>query len=174
MMSAILPLWARLGFVGLLGVIVFGLGVMYGDQRTGQKHIDYVHQQATASIRIMQARQIIVTKIETKYRDRIKTIFLNGEEIEKTVKDYISPAADARCIVNIGFVRIHDAAWTNTPPGATSDTDAESGGVSLAEIGEVTAHNGKVCQAWREQALGWRNFYTQLKILQLDGNVVTD
>lgn len=58
----------------------------------------------------MQRQQVVVTKIETKYRDRIKTIYLNGEEIEKSVKDFISPVADARCIVNNGFVRIHDAA----------------------------------------------------------------
>lgn len=165
MMSAVLPAWARLGFVGLLGLIVFGLGVMYGDERTGEKHIDYVHKQATASIRIMQARQIVVTKIETKYRDRIKTIYLNGEEIEKSVKDFISPVADARCIVNTGFVRIHDSSWTNTPPGAATSADTEPGGVSLSEVGEVTAHNAKVCHVWREQVFGWREYYAKIKAL---------
>jgi len=162
MMAAILPWYVRLGFIGMAGLLVFGLGVMYGDKRTGQAHIDYIEQQAQAWINLMQRRQIVVTKIETKYRDRQKIIYLNGEEIEKSVKDFISPVADARCIVNTGFVRIHDAAWTNTPAGATSDTDGEPGGVSLTEVGEATAHNAKVCYAWREQALGWREFYRRL------------
>lgn len=164
-MAAILPWYVRLGFVGLAGLLVFGLGVMHGDKRTGQAHIDYIEQQAQASISLMQRRQLVVTKIETKYRERQKIIYLNGEEIERSVKDFISPVADARCIVNTGFVRIHDAAWTNTPPGATSDLDAEPAGVSLVEAGEATAHNAKVCHLWRDEALGWREYYAKIKAL---------
>lgn len=163
MMTAVLPAWARLGFITMALLMVFGLGVRHGEKREGQKHLDYISEQATASIKLMQRQQVVVTKIETKYRDRIKTIYLNGEEIEKSVKDFISPVADARCIVNNGFVRIHDSSWTNTPPGAAISADGEPGGVSLAEVGEVTAHNAKVCHGWREQALGWREFFRELK-----------
>lgn len=161
-MTAVLPAWARLGFIGMALLMVFGLGVRHGEKREGQKHLDYISKQATASIKLMQRQQVVVTKIETKYRDRIKTIYLKGEEIEKSVKDFISPVADARCIINNGFVRIHDAAWTNTPAGAISDTDGDPAGVSLSEVAEVTAHNAKACFAWREQALGWREFYRKL------------
>ncbi len=164
-MTAVLPMWARLGFVGLLSLIVFGLGVMYGDQRTGQKHIDYITNQAAATVKLVQAQQVVVTKTETKYRDRIKTIFLNGEEIEKSVRDYISPAASAACTINLGFVHVHDAAWSNTPTGAASESDGEPAGVSLTEAAETNAHNAKVCHVWREQALGWREYYDKLKAL---------
>lgn len=170
MMTAVLPTWARLGFIGMALLMVFGLGVRHGEKREGQKHLDYISKQATASIKLMQRQQVVVTKIETKYRDRIKTIYLMGEEIEKSVKDFISPVADARCIVNNGFVRIHDAAWTNTPAGATSDTDGEPAGVSLVEVAEVEAHNAKACFAWREQALGWREYYEKIRILRANDN----
>jgi hypothetical protein len=163
MMTAVLPMWARLGFIGMALLMVFGIGVRHGEKREGQKHLDYITDQANASIKLMQRQQVVVTKIETKYRDRIKTIYLNGEAIEKTVRNYISPVADARCIVNTGFVRVHDAAWTNTPPGTTSNTDADPTGISLAEVGETTAHNAKACHLWRDQAIGWREYYERLK-----------
>lgn len=164
-MKSLLPWWARLGFVGMVGMMVFGLGVMYGDQRTGQKHIDYITSQAAATVKLVRAQQVVVTKVETKYRDRIKTIYLNGDEIEKSVRDYISPAANAACTINLGFVRVIDAAWTSTPTGAASESDGESTGISLTETAETTAHNAKVCLAWREQALGWREYYDRLKAL---------
>lgn len=164
-MKSLLPWWARLGFVGMVGMMVFGLGVMYGDQRTGQKHIDYITHQAAATVKLVRAQQVVVTKVETKYRDRIKTIYLNGDEIEKSVRDYISPAANAACTINLGFVRIHDSAWTSTPAGSTSESDREPAGISLAETAETTAHNAKACLTWREQALGWREFYKNLQLL---------
>lgn len=165
MMSATLPIWARLGFLGLISVVIFGLGVMYGDERTGQKHIDYITHQAAATVKLVRAQQVVVTKVETKYRDRIKTIYLNGDDIEKSVRDYISPAANAACTINLGFVRVHDAAWTSTVTGAASESDGEPTGISLAETAETTAHNAKACLAWREQALGWREYYDNLKAL---------
>jgi hypothetical protein len=162
MMSAVLPWYARLGFIAMALLMVFGLGVRHGEKREGQKHLDYISDQAKASIKVVQRQQVVVTKTEIKYRDRIKTIYLYGEEIEKSVKDFISPVADARCIVNNGFVRIHDSSWTNTPAGAPSDTDGEPAGVSLSQVAEVTARNAKVCHVWREQALGWREYYKKL------------
>ncbi|MFZ6819858.1 hypothetical protein [Undibacterium sp. Ji22W] len=169
MMTAVLPAWARLGFITMALLMVFGLGVRHGENREGQKHLDYISEQATASIKLMQRQQVVVTKIETKYRDRIKTIYLNGEEIEKSVKDFISPVADARCIVNTGFVRIHDAAWTNTPAGDVASSDGEPSGVSLVEVGEAEAHNAKACFAWREKVFGLRETYEKLKALQDTG-----
>lgn len=165
MMTAALPWYARVGFIGMALLMVFGLGVRFGEKREGQKHLDYISNQAKASIKVMQRQQVVVTKTDIKYRDRIKTIYLNGEEIEKSVKDFISPVADARCIVNNGFVRVHDAAWTNTPAGAVTDTDGEPAGVSLTEVAEVTAHNAKACFAWREQVFGWREYYSKIKAL---------
>lgn len=163
MMAAALPWYVRIGFIGMALLMVFGLGVRSGERHEGQKHLDYIAAQATASIKLMQRQQIVVTKTEIKYRDRIKTIYLNGEDIEKSVKDFISPVADARCIVNTGFVRIHDSAWTNTPPGPATDSDDGPGGISLVEVGGATAYNAKICHAWREQAKGWRDFYEQLR-----------
>lgn len=163
MMTAALPLWARLGFLGMFSLVMFGLGVMHGDKRTGQIHLDYIAKQSAASIKLARAQQVVVNKTEIKYRDRIQTIYLNGDEIEKSVRNYISPAANAACTINLGFVRVHDAAWTSTAAGAASELDAEPASVSITETAETTAHNAKACLAWREQALGWREFYAGLR-----------
>jgi hypothetical protein len=72
-------------------------------------------------------------------------------------------ASDSACTINAGFVRIHDAAWTNQPAGSAASADREPAGVSLADVAETTAFNATACLAWREQAIGLREFYAKLQ-----------
>jgi len=72
-------------------------------------------------------------------------------------------AYEERCSVSAGFVRVHDAAWSGEPAGAAANSDRDSSGVSLADVAEVSAENARICRTWREQALGWREFYRGLQ-----------
>lgn len=56
-------------------------------------------------------------------------------------------------------MRVLDAAWSGDPVGPASDSGREPAGVPLAAIAAIEAGNATSCRAWREQALGWRNFY---------------
>lgn len=141
----------------------FIAGFAAGEIRAGQKHIDFVGAQAAASVRVIRAQEKVVTQIQVKYVDRIKTIYRKGEEIEKQVPVYVTAADNDRCSVNAGFVRVYDAAWVGEPAGAGADSDRASSGVSLAEVAEVSAANATACRAWREQALGWQEFYRGLQ-----------
>lgn len=164
-MNFTLPLLTRVIALTSLFAVIYLLGDLHGERVAGEKHIDYVNQQAAQTIKVVKAQQVIVTQTQVKYRDRIKTIFIKGDEIEKTIHDYISLAANAGCTINAGFVRVHDAAWASTPPGAAGESDGEPAGVSLAEVAEVNAHNAKACVVWREQVFGWREYYDKLKAL---------
>lgn len=163
MMLASLPWWARAGFLALFALTMFAFGVTHGERRAGQKHIDYVQTQAQKAIKIVQRQQEVVTKTEVKVRERVRVIYKQGEEIEKQVPVYITSADNGLFGVNVGFVRIVDAAWSGEPPEPASESDRESSRIPLATVAQVAAHNATSCRQWREQALEWRVYYEKLQ-----------
>ena len=86
-----------------------------------------------------------------------------GQTIVKEVPVYVDKTDDAACELRNGFVRIHDAAATNTPAGPPTESDRQPAGVSLAEATATVADNYATGILWREQALGCRAFYEELR-----------
>ena len=160
----VLPGWARLLTLASVAASVFALGVMRGERWAGERHIDYVTRQAAQTVAIARAQAEVVVRTEIKYRDRIQKIYVKGEEIERQVPIYVTPADSAACSVNAGFVRAYNAAWTGDSAGAAEGADREPSGVSLAAVAEADAHNAASCRVWREQVLGFREFYSNLKL----------
>lgn len=163
LLKEVLPWWAR--WLALVSAAaVFGT-ICYnkGKQDEGEKHIAYVNQQAERSIKIAKAQQVVVAQTQIKYVDRIKTIYVKGETIEKQVPIYITQADNVRFAVNTGFVRLYDAAWSGDDPGLAADSDREPAGISLAQVATVNAGNATSCRAWRELALGLREYYVHLQ-----------
>lgn len=158
-----LPWWARALALIFACVSVFLLGQLHGERIAGEKHTDYISAQAAQSVKIVKAQAKVVIETQIKYVDRIKTIYTKGETIEKQVPIYITSADNAACTINAGFVRAYDAAWTNQPAGPATESDREPAAVSLTDVAETDAHNATSCHAWREQALGWREFYKRLQ-----------
>ncbi|BBE09781.1 Uncharacterized protein MCB1EB_1620 [Mycoavidus cysteinexigens] len=101
-------------------------------------------------------------------RDRIKIVKEKGETIIKEVPIYVTQADTDRFGVNVGFVRLYNAAFANEPTGPPNEFDREPASISIAEIAEVNAYNANVCWQWREQALGLRAFYRQLQSSQIE------
>jgi len=159
----LIPLPARIAIFVAAGIALYMLGMLHGERSAGQAHIDYVSEQAVQSIKVTQAQMKVVIETQVKYVDRIKTIYKQGETIEKQVPIYINDADNAGCTINTGFVRSYDAAWTNQPAGPAADTDREPSGIPLTEVAETNAFNATACLAWREQAVGLREFYQKLK-----------
>lgn len=158
-MTKLLPAPAR--WVALLGLAIamFLLGMLHGERVAGQQHVDYFKAQASRSVTIAKAQSQVVVRTEVKYRDRIKTIYVKGDEIEKQVPVFVTAADNAECRINVGFVRTHDAAWAGEPAGFAASSDRDPGGVSLSEVAETNAFNATTCLAWRELALGLREHY---------------
>lgn len=166
MTAPVLPWWARWLCLAVAGAALYVLGMLQGERTAGQTHIDYLAAQAGRTVAIVKAQEKVVVQTEIKYRDRIKTVYVKGEEIEKLVPVYVTRDDDDRFGVNAGFVRSYNAAWSGEPAGGGADADREPAGIPLSEIAEVDAHNATVCLAWREQALGWREFYEGLRALK--------
>ncbi|MFJ2989938.1 hypothetical protein ACIPF8_18895 [Collimonas sp. NPDC087041] len=163
LLNEILPWWARWLALTLALLLVFTFGQLRGERIAGEKHIDYVTAQAERSVAIAKAQQVVVTKTQIEYVDRIKTIYVKGDEIEKQIPIYITQADTARFAVNAGFVRVYDAAWTGDDPGPAADSDREPAGISLAQVAETDVFNATACRAWRDIATGLRENYLRLQ-----------
>lgn len=166
-MSKILPAPAR--WIALLGIaiVMYLLGMLNGRRAAGEEHLAYVQAQAAHGIAIAKAQGQVVVRTEIKYRDRIKTVYKKGEEIEKQVPVYVTDADNADYRVNVGFVRSYNASWTGEPAGPPTGVDRDPAGIPLAEVAEADAHNATACRAWRELAVGLREFYeSQQEILK--------
>ena len=164
LLKEVLPWWAR--WLALVSAAaVFGT-ICYnkGKQDEGEKHIAYVNQQAERSIKIAKAQQLVVAQTQIKYVDRIKTIYVKGETIEKQVPIYITQADNVRFAVNAGFVRLYDAAWSGEDPRPAADSDREPAGISLAQVAAVDAGNATSCRAWQELVIGLREHYRRLQL----------
>ena len=94
-------------------------------------------------------------------RGNIKT---ETKTIVREVNRYVTPLADARCVVPSGFVRHADAAWGLSPvPDGPDGLIDQPSGVSLSRVESVTASNAGAAREWRAEALGWRRWYTENK-----------
>lgn len=82
----------------------------------------------------------------------------------KEVPTYVTPAADDRCIVPVGFVRLHDAAASASelPAASGGPLDAPSG-VDLSAVASVVAENYGTAFQWRAEAMTWRAWYRDQK-----------
>lgn len=100
-----------------------------------------------------------VSKARTEIQYRTKTLV-------KEVPVYVTVEADRACTVPVGFVRLHDAAASGSPPGVPSGAggpnDAASG-VQLSAVLSTVVGNYGVAYDWRAEALGWRDWYVKEK-----------
>jgi hypothetical protein len=169
LLSAVLPLWARCLVLAAAGACLFLFGQLRGERIAGQVHTDYLVAQAAAGTALAQKEIQVVVQTETKYRDRVQTVYVQGAEIEKQIPVLVTPADTLVFGVNAGFVRLYDAAWEGSPTGPPADTDREPAAVSLADVASADAHNAISCRAWREKALGLRENYQRLQGI-INGN----
>jgi len=161
--SMIIPPWARWVAMILICTAFYGLGSIHEARIAGEKHLAYVNAQFAQTMKIAKAQTKVVIQTETKYRDRIRTIYLKGEANEQEAHDHVTKTDDDRCVVNAGFVRVHTAAWSGDNAGPSAESDDGPSGVPLSEVAEVEAHNAAACLGWREEVIGLREFYARLK-----------
>jgi hypothetical protein len=159
----VLPPWVKWAVLAAAALALYLLGRLDGERIEGAKFSAYVAEQASKVTQVAQARERVVTKVEIQYRDRIQIVREKGETIVKEVPVYVSAETDRRFPVPRGFVRVHDAAAAGEPAGAPAESDGEAAGVVASAAAETIAGNYAECRKWREQVIGWQDFYQQIK-----------
>jgi hypothetical protein len=162
--AIVLPWWAKWLALVVLLAAVYGAGRLHEARRAQDVHAAYVAKQAAQSVVIVKKQVRVVVQTEIEYRERIRKIYVQGEQIEKIIPQFVTPADVGRFGVNAGFVRVVDAAWSGESVGPTSDPDREPAGIPLDDVAAAQAGNATSCRAWREKVYGWREFYARQQV----------
>jgi hypothetical protein len=83
----------------------------------------------------------VTTEVITQYVDRVKIVEGKTHEIIKKVPVYITKESDDKCVINNGFVSLHDYASKNEVPESTGTTNEESSDVKLSTVAETVSQN---------------------------------
>lgn len=151
------------GAVGVLALSgVYALGRHHGVQ--AEKFAE-ARRQEKARLLIAK-REATAEKIAAGVSADIGAEKVRVQTVIKTLIEevpvYVTPAADAQCVVPSGFVRLHDAAASGVPAAAGGPVDAASG-VPLSAVASTVAENYGIAYEWRAEALGWRTWYAEQK-----------
>ena len=168
-LTSLVPLPYRLLAIALLAVVLIGFGWAKGAVHVQDQWDTAVAKQEAqdAGVRVRQAEATV--KVVTQYVDRIRVIREKGDVIIKEVPKYVTPEADARCTVNTGFVRLHDAAAANEVPAAPGIADASPAGIALSAVAETVADNYQRCHENAAQLTALQDLVREWERIANDG-----
>lgn len=111
----------------ILGTIAFGFV-------KGMKHVQDKWDSSVQKENLLVTQKVIkqgeiTTKVLTQYVDRVRIVKEKGEEITKNVPIYVNTKNDADCVINHGFIVLHDSAANQNPvpdsTGISNDSPSE-------------------------------------------------
>lgn len=134
----------------LAGLAMLALSAWFGHHYAALKYEarDAERLRVIAQLEARQAEKTV--EVVTKYVDRVREVRAKAETIINEVPIYVPKAADDRCVIPDGFVRVHDAAATGVPS-AARDTYEAASGVALHTVAATVAANYTDCRANAEQ-----------------------
>lgn len=162
-LGAALPGWMAYAAVGVAVLVVVFIIWRTGYAAGKNELTEYQAQQGVATLNLVKVVEKTVTEVQTKYVDRIRTIKVKGETIIKEVPVYVDKSDDAACELRRGFVRLHDSAARNQPPGPATSADRDPAGIALSTATAAIAENYSEYHKCREQVIGWNEFYAKLR-----------
>jgi hypothetical protein len=123
------------------------------------------HTVAAALVRTQSASSARIAAQDHAAQVRIRTVYRN---IVREVPTYVTPEAERRAVIPLGFVRLHDAAadglsasgqgaggadgGPGLAPTAPADVDADSG-LKLSDVAATVSANYGTCYVWRQRLL---------------------
>lgn len=103
----------------------------------------------------LKDRQVSVNMIvDTVVKERVVTIKEKARVIEKEIPVFVPEYRDN---LSGGFRLLYDAAATNTIPDRAGIPLAAP--VAVGDVASTTNRNFEQCHIWREQLIGWQDWY---------------
>ena len=113
---------------------LIGYGFFKGNEHGTQKLINYVGEQATASVKLVAKQTAVTEKIVTEYVKVAGKTKIVHDTIQTEVTKYVdSKPLALSCMLDERWVRLHDSAAAGTVPPPAGAADGASGGISAAE-----------------------------------------
>lgn len=157
----------------VIGFVAFALiaGARHHWIMTGVKQEQRAEAKRLEAAKVKVAKRevkadAITSKVSTETVKEQARIEYRTKILVKEIPIYVSPAADSRCILPLGWVRLHDAAASGSPPslsqGPGGPLDGPSGIAASTAISSVIENYG-VAYSWRAEAMAWRSWYVAQK-----------
>lgn len=151
--------WIAAAIAACLGLWWFGQHEFNSGVRT------QLERDADAAANINAGQPKIVEHLRTVYlpaETKIKTV---TQTIVKEVPVYVTQQDDARCIINNGFVRLHDsAAKGELPPGPAGDDGAASI-TKLSTVSQTVTGNYGIANLCAIRLKEWQEWYRKNETL---------
>lgn len=152
---------AALAVLAVLLAVAYGSGWKARDAEAQRVKVE----QAKAEQRLLERTVTISQDVGVEVEQRAVEIRERTRVIKEQVPVYVTREADARCDVPAGFVQLHDAAAAGATPSPAQSPDAPSG-VAISSVAETVVDNYGTCLEWRNQVLGWQDWYSRLQGLR--------
>lgn len=141
------------GLVGVVSYKAYRRGV--ADTRS---EYDRRALAASEAARVKEGLQSGITYYTGMHFEEIKAgLQVTYNNIRVEIPQYVTPKDDAACPINVGFVRVYNAAASGSPiseiPGPPGKRDGEASGVVLSTVSTADTLNFEVCRATREQLI---------------------
>ena len=170
-LSVLIPLPYRLLAMAAFAFALVGFGWVKGAGHV-QAEWDTATSKQTLQIAVVQKRQAEATvQVVTKYVDRVRVVRETGDTIVKEVPVYVPAEADAACVVNGGFVRLHDAAAAGRLPEPARSADADPAGIALSAVAGTVADNYARCRENAEQLISLQEWVREMKTTAISKEV---
>jgi hypothetical protein len=153
--------WLWLAGVAVLAVsLAWSVGYLQGRGAVRAQFDAYKSAQAReAAERAVQGERV-VTKIEVRYRDRIKVVESAAERVVREIPVYVTAEGERGCTLPRGYVWLHDRAFGgDQAAGPAPELPDAPSATTLARAAEVSAANAAALFACHERVRGWEAFY---------------
>jgi hypothetical protein len=158
------PLLTRITIVLVLVGSFIGAGWYVKAQLESARRAEAAAKEEVRTLNVRLAWAEVSARVVTQYVETVREVRVRGETIIKEIPVYVTAEADARCTVPVGFVRVHDAAASNTPlAGTASPADAGASGVALSAVAATVTNNYTTCHEIREQLIGLQNWIEEVR-----------
>lgn len=160
----IIPLPYRLLAVALLAVALVGFGWLNGANHVQDEWDAAITKQAMQMSGVKQRQAEATVQVVTKYVDRVKVVQETGDTIIKEIPVYVTPEADAICVLSRGFVRLHDAAAAGRISESAGGPDATPAGIALSTAAGTVADNYERCHENAEQLIALQSWIRSINV----------
>ena len=129
-----------------LAYLILALTVMVGAWALKARYDGALQEAKTAQAQVKQLKADLKNaegneKITIRYIDRIKTIEGKTRVLIKEVPARVTPEADARCVVPVGFVSVFNDSATGVVSAAPGNPDEPAAGIELSDVAVAVAEN---------------------------------
>lgn len=140
---ALVPLPYRLLALAIGAALLFATGWLKGNAHGTQKLYDYQAAEAKEAVRIAKAREVVTTKVVTKYVEKAAAAQVVTQTIEKEVVRYAE--TNAGSCLDLAWGRLHDAAAENRLPDPRPTVDGEGRAPQAYEALATVTDNYAAC-----------------------------